>query len=62
MRQASMTSKEYFIHAQETLENSGLPFTAADVVALARVSAMDFHSVMLSNGIDQLIEKLEAAE
>lgn len=66
MNQASMTSHEYFQKAQECLENSGLNFTAADVVALASVSAHDYRSGILagtlsgiSNALSSIADKLE---
>ena len=45
MRQAAYTSEHYFREAHKVLNSSGLPFTAADVVALAAVSAADFNSM-----------------
>lgn len=50
MRQATMTSEEYFNRAREVLEKSGLPYTATDVIALAAISAQDFHSMVINNG------------
>lgn len=44
MRQAGMTSDEYFNHALSTLTNSGLKFTTSDVINLASISERDFRN------------------
>lgn len=61
MDQASMTSDTYFAKARRTLDASGLKYTAADVVALAAVSAQDLHTAMLTgtlSGISNALNRM----
>jgi len=60
MRQAGMTANEYFHAAKETLVNSGMKFTASDVIELAKIAASDYNSAMVlaaSNNITEGIFK-----
>jgi hypothetical protein len=57
----SMDSTEsYFQHAKRTLETSGLKFTAADVVALAAVSASEFQSTCIGVAAQKVESGLQA--
>jgi hypothetical protein len=56
MHQSQMTAKDYFKAALATIEETGLEFETADVVALAQVMATDFLSTCLVIGLSKLGE------
>lgn len=45
MRQAVMTAHDYFIDARKILKDAEVEFTTADIIALAAIMAMDFHTM-----------------
>jgi hypothetical protein len=45
MRQAVMTAHDYFIDARKILKDAEVEFTTSDIIALATVMAMDFHTM-----------------
>lgn len=59
MRQASMTSRTYLSEAHKDLEDLGLPYTAADVIALAAVSAQDFQAMWIGQYLQRIAYALE---
>ena len=68
LTQAVDTSRTYFSCAKRTLAESGLDYTAADVIALAAIMAEDFktssigvHSQMLSESIDNFTSSITDA-
>ena len=68
LTQAIDTSRTYFSCAKRTLSESGLNYTAADVIALAALMAEDFktssigvHSQMLSDSIDNFTSSITDA-
>lgn len=56
MHQSQMTAQDYFRTALATIQETGLEFETADVVALAQVMATDFLSTCLVIAIDTLGE------
>ncbi len=57
--QASYTANKYFKCALAELKNSEMEFTAADVVALARIAAMDFHTSSMHLAAQKLVRVLQ---
>jgi hypothetical protein len=55
LNQSKLTGEDYFIASHRVLQNSGLKFTTADVIALARIMADDFRST----GIAVSAQKIE---
>ena len=58
MRQAKHTAEDYFVSAHGILKHSGLEYTAADVIALTKVMAMDFYTASISVGAQRISEAL----
>ena len=58
MQQSKDTAQDYFASANRMLEGSGLEFTAADVVALAKVMADDFHTASMGVASQKLCEAI----
>lgn len=56
MHQSQMTAQDYFRTALATIQETGLEFETADVVALAQVMATDFLSTCLVIGLNKLGE------
>jgi hypothetical protein len=62
MKQAKDTGGDYFASAHRILEGSDLEYTAADVVALAKVMSDDFHSSSMGVAAQKLCEALTGIE
>ena len=62
MQQSKDTAWDYFGTAHKILEGSDLEYTAADVVALTKVMAMDFHSASMGVAAQKLCEALTGIE
>ena len=58
MQQAKHTAEDYFVSARGILANSGLEYTASDVIALAKVMADDFHTASISVAGQKISEAL----
>jgi hypothetical protein len=58
MQQSKDTTWGYFGEAHKILEGSDLKYTAADVVALAKVMATDFHTASMGVATQKLCEAL----
>jgi len=58
LRQAHMTSHDYFIYARSVLRDSGLDYTAADVIALATISAQDYHTGVITKLVEEGIKAI----
>ena len=58
MQQSKDTTWGYFSEAHKILEGSELKYTAADVVALAKVMAMDFHTASMGVAAQKISEAL----
>ena len=58
MQQSKDTAQDYFASAHRMLEGSELEFTAADVVALAKVMADDFHTASMGVATQKLCEAI----
>lgn len=61
VRQASITADCYVTNAIKTFEDAELPYTTADVIALAKVAAMDFHASALLVASQNIADAMEAA-
>jgi hypothetical protein len=68
LTQAIDTSRTYFSYAKRTLSESGLDYTAADVIALAAIMAEDFktssigvHSQTIADSIDNFTSSITDA-
>lgn len=68
LTQAVDTSRTYFSCAKRTLSESGLDYTAADVIALAAIMAEDFktssigvHSQTIADSIDNFTSSITDA-
>ena len=62
MQQSKDTAQDYFASAHRMLEGSELEFTAADVVALAKVMADDFHTTSMGVATQKICEALNGIE
>ena len=58
MQQSKDTAQDYFASAHRMLKGSELEFTAADVVALAKVMADDFHTASMGVASQKLCEAI----
>jgi hypothetical protein len=58
MKQAKDTGGDYFASAHRILEGSDLEYTAADVVALAKVMSDDFHTSSMGVATQKLCEAI----
>jgi hypothetical protein len=58
MQQSKDTTWGYFGEAHKILEGSDLKYTAADVVALAKVMATDFHTASIGVATQKFCEAL----
>jgi len=58
MQQSKDTAGDYFATAHRMLEGSDLEYTAADVVALTRVMALDFHTTSMGVAAQKISEAL----
>jgi hypothetical protein len=58
MRHSKYTAEDYFVSAHGTLKESGLQYTAADVIALAKVMADDFHTAGIGVAAQKISEAL----
>jgi hypothetical protein len=58
MGQSKDTAQDYFATAHKMMEGSGLEYTAADVVALTKVMAMDFHTASMGVATQKLCEAI----
>jgi hypothetical protein len=58
MKQAKDTGGDYFASAHRILEGSDLKYTAADVVALAKVMSDDFHTSSMGVAAQKLCEAI----
>lgn len=58
MQQSKDTTWGYFGEAHKILEGSDLKYTAADVIALAKVMAMDFHTASMGVATQKICEAL----
>ena len=62
MQQSKDTAGDYFATAHRMLEGSDLEYTAADVVALTRVMALDFHTTSMGVAAQKFCEALAGIE
>jgi hypothetical protein len=62
MKQSKDTAWDYFGEAHRILEGSELEYTAADVVALARVMADDFRTTSMGVSTQKLCESITGIE
>ena len=62
MQQSKDTAGDYFATAHKMLEGSDLEYTAADVVALTRVMALDFHTTSMGVAAQKLCDALTGIE
>ena len=58
MQQSKDTAGDYFATAHRMLEGSDLEYTAADVVALTRVMALDLHTTSMGVAAQKISEAL----
>jgi hypothetical protein len=58
MGQSKDTAQDYFATAHKMMEGSGLEYTAADVVSLTKVMAMDFHTASMGVASQKLCEAI----
>ena len=62
MKQSKDTAWDYFAEAHKILEGSELKYTAADVVALAKVMADDFRTTSMGVSTQKICEAIGGLE
>ena len=58
LQQSKICGTEYFESAQKVLQHSGMQYTAADIVALAKVMAYDFHTASIGVAAQKICEAM----
>jgi len=58
VRQATSTASLYFDDCKKILEDSGMDFDIKDVIAMAHIAALDFHTAMSGKILEKAADSI----